>query len=371
MFLLDTLSMIKQQDSAHTGDRMPTESPCPLPQPRHLYMKGALPMPPKIAVTDFEAHLDDFRDLRLRVFNHQPSGVRATMRDLALFSDRLHQTGTDYINGKVLLDFLAFVRSERGNGAGAINRKVASLRSYFKHLRFRQIDGAHAFPIECLPRAREPYDGPIEALRPDEVRRLLGTADIASVLGFRDFLLYSMLYRLGLRIGEAIAIDLHDVDLTAATVRIHGKGRRQRTLPLPHDLRTPLRTWLTRLRHKLKRSGRLQALFVSKKGNRLAVRTAEENFAKLVAKAGPFSIPKVTPHSLRHAFASHAVDGKQDMVVLKHILGHAMMQSTERYAHPSMETLLDAVNDHLAADILNDIITTGILGARIQQIRAP
>ena len=58
---------------------------------------------------------------------------------------------------------------------------------------------------------------------------------------------------------------------------------------------------------------------------RLAVRAAEENFQKIVARAGPFSIPKVTPHSLRHAFASHTVDGKQDMVVLKHILGHALM----------------------------------------------
>jgi site-specific recombinase XerD len=326
-------------------------------------------MQASIAVTDFDAHLDDFAHLRVSVFNHQPSGVQANLRDLSLFSRHLHRSGSEWINGEVLLDFLAVTRSERSNGAGALNRKIASLRSYMKHLRFRQVDGADAFPIECLPRAREPYSGPVEALQPQEVRRLFRTIDVASVLGFRDFLLYSLLYRLGLRIGEALAIDLNDVDLQGEKLQIHGKGRRERSLPIPADLTELISNWLRHLRPKLTGAERMQALFISKKGNRLAVRTAEENFQKIVNRAGPFSIAKVTPHSLRHAFASHAVDERQDMVVLKHILGHALMQSTERYAHPSMKILTRAVNDHVAAEILADIISDGLLGQRIQQAR--
>ena len=148
-----------------------------------------------IALSDFDAHLEDFANLRLSVFNHQPSGVQANLRDLSVFSGHLHDNNIERISGEALLGFLTTARGERGNGAGALNRKIASIRSYMKHLRFRQIDGADAFPIECLPRAREPYSGPVEALQPQEVRRLLATIDVTSVLGFRDFLLYSMLYR--------------------------------------------------------------------------------------------------------------------------------------------------------------------------------
>ena len=98
----------------------------------------------------------------------------------------------------------------------------------------------------------------------------------------------------------------HD-DATETTVYLHvTMAAAKRFL---NDL---ISNWLRRLRPKLSGAQRLPALFISKKGNRLAVRTAEENFQKIVASAGPFSIPKVTPHSLRHAFASHAVDGKQD-----------------------------------------------------------
>ncbi len=104
------------------------------------------------------------------------------------------------------------MREDRNNRAGSINRKEASLRTYLKYLRFFQVDGADRFPIESLPRAREPYPGPVESLRPEEVAKLLDSMDRKSVLGFRDFLFFSLLYRLGLRIGEAVAIDFKDID---------------------------------------------------------------------------------------------------------------------------------------------------------------
>jgi site-specific recombinase XerD len=93
-------------------------------------------------------------------------------------------------------------------------------------------------------------------------------------------------------------------------------------------------------------------LFLSRKGNRLSHRTAEEHFAEIVKRSGPFTMDKVTPHSLRHAFASHAVDDDADVLVVKAIMGHARLRTTEMYLHPSRETLRKAVNDHLSNDIL-------------------
>lgn len=321
-----------------------------------------------ISLADFDNHRDDYHNIRLGIFNHQPSGVQANERDLNLFSRFLHEKQEDRITGELILSFLIWLRENRNNRAGSINRKEASLRTYLKFLRFSQVDGADRFPIESLPRAREPYPGPVESLQPEEVAKLLDSIDRHSVLGFRDFLFFSLLYRLGLRIGEAVAIDIKDIDFEKQILHIHGKGRRNRKLPLLPDLIDTIDTWLI-YRGKLFRAGKLEALFISKKGNRLAIRTAQDNFKKIVNEAGPFSINKVSPHSLRHAFATHAIEGEQDIFVLKSIMGHASSKSTEIYLHPSMRMLKKAVNDHIASKILEELIVDDKIALRIHQQR--
>jgi site-specific recombinase XerD len=300
-------------------------------------------MKPAILLSDFDRHREDYHTLRLGLLNHQPSGVEANERDLNLFSNYFHNHHIDKITGEGILDFLTYLRQERDNHAGSINRKEASIRSYLLYLRFMQVDGADAVPIESMPRARQPYPGPLKTLEPEEVTRLLDGIDRGSILGFRDFFLYTLIYRLGLRISEALNIDLCDIDFEKEILHIHGKGRRERDLPL------------------------LPALFISKKGNRLSVRTAQDNLKKIVTKAGPFSIDKVTPHSFRHAFATHAIEGEQDLVVLKAILGHASSKSTEIYCHPSMRVLRKAVNDHIASKILTDLVKENIIVLRVHQ----
>jgi site-specific recombinase XerD len=321
-----------------------------------------------IAVSDFDHYMEEYHVLRVNVLNHQPSGVEANKRDLNLFSNYLHSQNIEMITGEETLKFIGWLREERDNNAGSINRKESSIRSYVKYLRFTQVKGADVFPIESLPRAREPYTGPVEALTPDEVIKLLNTIDHNSVLGFRDLTLYTMLYSLGLRIGEALSIDIEDIDFDNDVVRIHGKGRRERKLPLTEDLLDIINKWLI-YRTQLNNADTLHALFVSKKGNRLSARTAQDNLKKIVEKAGPFSIDKVTPHSLRHAFATHAIEGEQDIFVLKAIMGHASTKSTEIYLHPSMKLLKKAVNEHIASEILNDLINSNIFALRIHQAR--
>ena len=321
-----------------------------------------------IAVSDFDHYMEEYHVLRVDVLDHQPSGVEANKRDLNLFSNYLHSQNIEMITGEETLKFIGWLRVERDNNAGSINRKESSIRSYVKYLRFNQVKGADVFPIESLPRAREPYAGPVEALTPNEVIKLLNTIDHNSVLGFRDLTLYTMLYSLGLRIGEALSIDIEDIDFDNDVVRIHGKGRRERKLPLTGDLLDIINKWLI-YRTQLNNADTLQALFVSKKGNRLSSRTAQDNLKKIVEKAGPFSIDKVTPHSLRHAFATHAIEGEQDIFVLKAIMGHASTKSTEIYLHPSMKLLKKAVNEHIASEILNDLINSNIFALRIHQAR--
>jgi site-specific recombinase XerD len=321
-----------------------------------------------IRVRAFKKNIATYLDLRVRIFDHQPSGTRANARDLALFTRFLYEQRLRQITGETLLNFVKHLREKRDNGAGAINRKIASIRSYIRYLRFCQVDGADKFPIESLGRARQPYAGPVQTLEPEEMPRLFKSIDTHSVLGVRDYVLLSLLYRLGLRLGEALSLQLKDIDFDKQLLHVHGKGRRNRTLPLVSDIPGILENWLL-VRQRLSGAG-LSALFISKKRHALSARVAQENFQKIIAKAGPFSIKKVTPHTLRHAFASHAIEGDADLIVLKAVMGHASTKSTELYLHPSMRILRKAVNDHLASDILGDLIEDKIVVLRMQQSRS-
>jgi len=319
-----------------------------------------------LKLNHFDQYLEQYLNERHQVFNHQLSGVEANKRDLCLFSGYCHEKNYDNIDGDAILTFIGWLKYERANSSGAINRKISSLRTYIKYLRFRQVDGAEELPVEYLSRARQPYTGPYQTLSAEEVKQLLSSIDCQSILGYRDYLLYSLLYRLGLRIGEALSINLKDIDMENQIITIHGKGRRQRVLPLISDVAEMIQTWLL-MRPKVFGAQEQTALFVSKKGNRLSARTAQENFQKIVTQAGPFSIEKITPHSLRHAFATHAIEGDADIVVLKAVMGHASIHITQIYIHPSIETLRKAVNDHIASDILSDLIEEEVVVLRMQQ----
>jgi site-specific recombinase XerD len=325
-------------------------------------------MPEPIATRDFARHIDEYARIMVQTFNHQPCGIEAACRDLRLLCEYLHEHQHAGINGDVLLDFISYLKLERNNKAGSINRKISSIRMYIRYLRFKQIGGAQELPIESLQRAREPYPGPVQVLPPKEVQRLLESADQESVLGFRDFVLFTLVYRLGLRLGEALAIDLDDIDFDQEVLHIHGKGRRERILPLLADLAELIQRWLLH-RTRLHRAQCSHALFLSKKGNRLAARTAQEAFQHLRQHAGPLSVSRLTPHSLRHAFASHAMEGEADLIVLKAVLGHASMKSTEIYIHPSLAILRKAVTDHPASEILEELISKKVIAVRIHQRR--
>jgi integrase/recombinase XerD len=189
--------------------------------------------------------------------------------------------------------------------------------------------------------------------------KLLASIDRSTVIGLRDFTIFSLLYAIGLRLGECLTIRMQDIDWKREMLTINGKGRKVRYIPLTDKVATLLKTWIES-RRSFMNAGISEYLFLSKKGNRLSLRMAEERFQETVKKAGKFTMNKITPHSLRHAFASHAVDGNADLLVLKTLLGHASLKTTELYVHPSVNTLRKALNNHLSNDILSNIRFRGI-----------
>jgi integrase/recombinase XerD len=311
-----------------------------------------------VKVRDFKRNIDDWRTLRTAM-RHQESSILAGRKDLGVFVRYCKEKHVRRITGLTLINFFAYLRDTRKNDSGAINRKRSTLRCYFDHLRLRQVPGADRFPIDHLPRARQPYKGPIQTLEYQEVMKLLASIDRSTVIGLRDFTIFSLLYAIGLRLGECLTIRMQDIDWKREMLTINGKGRKVRYIPLTDKVATLLKTWIES-RRSFMNAGISEYLFLSKKGNRLSLRMAEERFQETVKKAGKFTMNKITPHSLRHAFASHAVDGNADLLVLKTRLGHASLKTTELYVHPSVNTLRKALNNHLSNDILSNIRFRGI-----------
>jgi len=313
--------------------------------------------PPTITLEDFETYIDDWIDLSVNVTNHQASGLKSREYDLRLCVDFLRANNVDKITPSRLMDYLKYARQERDNAPGTCNRKRSSLRAYIRHLRLRSVRGAMAFPVEALPPFCVPYQGQQFNLEPHEVIRLLDALDVESLHGKRDRVVMTLLYKSALRISELAAIDIEDIDFERRCICVHGKGRKERDMPLDTDMTTLIRQWLL-VRDKYAGATRTSALFLSQKGTRLAVRTIQENFKKLVDSLPPFSIHQVTPHSLRHAFASHSIEldaSDRQLVLLKTYLGHALFKSTLIYAKPSLKLLRQAITDHVASEILADI----------------
>jgi site-specific recombinase XerD len=310
-----------------------------------------------IKISVYRKYLDHYLDTLLVQLSHQPSGIKTVRYDLEIFLGYLESHKIRRIHMDKVLDFIPYLKDIRDNCDDSVNRKLSSVKTYLRYLGGKSERGTAILPLDHMPRVLTPYSGPLKALRPSEVLCIFEEIDRQTILGIRDYLFFSLLYRLGLRIGEATAINCCDIDLENNTLTVHGKGRRERTLPLIGNLPTLIQEWLLQ-RQYVKNSEELEALFVSKKGNRLSQRVAQEKFKAIQAAAGVLSLKKVTPHSLRHAFATHWMESSLDIVVLQAMMGHAKRDSTERYVHPSVETQRTSANKHLGNDLLEGFMST-------------
>jgi integrase/recombinase XerD len=308
-----------------------------------------------ISIGVYRKNMDHYLDDVLEALNHQDSGIKAVRFDLKIFMSYLEVNKIRQITMDSIMEFIPYLSTVRDNNPDSINRKLSSVKTYLRYLGGKVGRGTAILPLDHMRRVLNGYSGPLKALRPSEVLSIFEKIDRGTILGVRDYLFFNLLYRLGLRIGEAISIDMCDINLEEQTILIHGKGRRERTLPLIGNMPSLLQDWMY-LRKEMKNGDQENALFISKKGFRLSQRRAQEKFKDLRLEVGKLSLSKVTPHSLRHAFATHWMESDLDFRVLQAMMGHAKRESTERYLHPSVETQRNAVKNHLGNELLGKFI---------------
>ena len=219
----------------------------------------------------------------------------------------------------------------RGLSARSIQRRLSASRSFFRYLmRERQVRGNPAVDVSA-PKAKKRLPANLDA---DRMARLLDIEGEGPLVD-RDRAMLELLYSSGLRLAELVGLDTGDVDLADATVRVTGKGSKERVVPVGRMARAALRAWV-KSRHALA-SPDETALFVSRRGSRLAPRSVQMRVKHWARRQGIDA--SVYPHLFRHSFATHLLESSHDLRGVQELLGHANISTTQVYTHLDFQHL--------------------------------
>ena len=259
--------------------------------------------------------------------------VTAYRRDLRAFAGFLEAEGVDCwaaVDSFVVRRFAAACH-RRGSSPRSIARRLSAVRSLFGYLLREGLARANPALGIRAPKGSRRLPPTLDA---DQMSRLLNvTSD--DLLAQRDAAILELLYSSGLRLGELVGLDVTDLDLDDATVRVTGKGSKTRVVPVGRQARQALAMWLSR-RAELA-SPEEPALFVGRRGARLKSRAIQARVKRWSALQG--SPVAVHPHLLRHSFASHLLESSGDLRGVQELLGHANISTTQIYTHLDFQHL--------------------------------
>ena len=263
------------------------------------------------------------------------NSVASYQNDLKKFSAFLAEQNVELtaVDKKVVLDFLeAQTKAKLANAS--ILRLVTSLRKFFQYL--VEEGKVEVDPMLLIDTPKKKASLP-EVLSPKEVEALLKTPKTGEALGLRDRAILEVMYATGLRVSELVNLKLADLHLELGIIQTIGKGQKERLVPIGDVASKWVKLYLKQSRPKLVKQKRNPYLFVNFHGNQLTRQGIWKNLKALVKQAG---IEKnVTPHTLRHSFATHILENGADLRIVQELLGHADISTTQLYTHLSKKRL--------------------------------
>lgn len=224
--------------------------------------------------------------------------------------------------------FLAFLK-DRNYCKSTTARKLATLRSFFKFCVKR--GHVQSNPLTTIRTPKQDKRLP-KFLEEEQVRKLLETPDVATLLGARDRAMLETMYSTGVRVSELVDINIQDVDFVGECIHVRGKGKKERVTPIAPTALAWIRRYMDLRRADPRAaSWNQQAVFVNKHGQRLSTRSVRRKLDKYLAIAG--LDPAISPHTLRHSFATHMLNRGADLRAVQELLGHQSISTTQVYTH--------------------------------------
>ena len=261
--------------------------------------------------------------------------------DLKLFLEYLRENeipSFKQVNKEIIVNYM---QAEKNNNKAnsSILRSVSSLRKFFQYLAQEKIIEKDPMLLIDTPKKKQHLP---QVLTKEEVEKLLHSPNTGQVLGLRDRAMLELMYATGLRISEIINLKLEDLHLTMGTLQTLGKGHKERIVPVGDEAIKWVNRYLEEARPKLLKQKRSNYLFLNFHGNNLTRQGVWKNLKAEVRKAG---IQKnITPHTLRHSFATHILENGADLRIVQELLGHADISTTQIYTHLSNKQLADIYN---------------------------
>jgi len=288
-----------------------------------------------------EEYLKELADGR-QLSAHTVAAYRHDLLDLRVFLDRYYARADWQWQGVDRLALRGWLGqlSRRGMAKRSIARKLSAIRSFYRFLHREDIVEANPARSVRSPRLERTLPA---WLTQSETDRMFVAAENRSAAntfdGVRDHAILELFYAAGLRLSELYALDTTDVDLVGDQVKVKGKGRKERIVPLGRAAVHALRRWEPRRAELLVNvtAEDRTALFLSARGRRLSRRRIQMIVAKFLELASDDDA--LSTHSLRHTFATHLLDGGADLLAVKELLGHASLSTTRIYSHTSRERL--------------------------------
>jgi len=225
--------------------------------------------------------------------------------------------------------------------AATMARKIATLRSFYRWM--DKVGLVAANPMLMIRTPRQTKRLP-KAIGVEQVEKLLSAPDDRDLLGARDRAILETLYSTGIRVSELVGINRGDIDEASQALIVRGKGKKERIVPLGSHALIALRHYISMLDQPANRAAipgeSDSALFINKHGTRLSTRSVRRKVSKYLVTAG--LDPDISPHTLRHSFATHLLDNGADLRSVQELLGHQSLSSTQVYTHLTTQRMRDA-----------------------------
>jgi integrase/recombinase XerC len=276
-----------------------------------------------------------FEDYVRQIRGYSEHTVTAYKHDIEDFIQFLTREGFDHIEDVSIrvAKFYIGDLNERFTPR-TIARKVSTLRSFYRFLLEENLIEHHPFLNVAIPKVSHTLP---KFVYPEEIEGIFDSIDTSTDKGKRDFLLLEMLYDSGLRVSELCALKRRDIDIKNRTMLIHGKGQKDRIIPIGKRLITLLESYYLSTRRNLMKDKDHEYLFVNTKGTPLTTRGVRYIIKTIIDNSSTYL--KITPHTLRHTFASHLLSQGADLRSVQALLGHENISSTQIYTEISKEDL--------------------------------